>query len=184
MTADWIYSPEGLLSDHVLEVSSAGEIIDLRPRGAESDLIHYAGTLCPGMVNAHCHLELSMMHEVVPEQTAMAEFVRQIVSGRQTFSEAYQIETAEKAIVDMKQRGIVALGDISNLPLTAPVKAAATDFLSYTFVELLGLRSDQANQTHQQGQQTQTAFHPLPASISPHAPYSCLLYTSPSPRDS
>lgn len=55
----------------VLEVDNNGRINDIYLNGDFDHVIHYDGILCPGFVNAHCHLELSHMKAVVPEHTGL-----------------------------------------------------------------------------------------------------------------
>ena len=63
LSANWIYplhiSP---IKEGVLQVSDEGEIINIFENRLEfpSDKLDiFKGLLCPGFVNAHCHLELS-----------------------------------------------------------------------------------------------------------------------------
>ncbi|MEL6592492.1 MAG: amidohydrolase family protein, partial [Bacteroidota bacterium] len=173
LSADYLFSPDGWLRDHVLEIDEADVIHDVRPlQSGESGVRPLRGTLCPGFVNAHCHLELSMLRDTIPEHTGMTGFIGQVVRQRQAFSEGAQIQAAQIALQEMKARGIVALGDICNTALTATIKQANPDFLCYNFVERLGLRPEQADQIITDGQKIATQFDGQPTSLSPHAPYS------------
>lgn len=172
ISADYIFGLDGWLQDHVLEIDEAGVIQNLRPVMEGEDFVHLRGTLCPGFVNAHCHLELSMLAGEISPGTGMLGFIGQVVRKRQAFSEGAQIKAAQKALLDMQSRGIVALGDISNSALTAEIKRAHPEFLTYTFVERLGLRPEDAATIIESGKVVEAQFHGLKASLSPHAPYS------------
>ncbi|MEY4336837.1 MAG: hypothetical protein RLZZ45_1756, partial [Bacteroidota bacterium] len=58
--ADRIFTGREFLSGNfVLMATSTGEIVGLEEFDDSTDNIErYKGTLCPGFVNAHCHLEL------------------------------------------------------------------------------------------------------------------------------
>ncbi|MFK7925404.1 MAG: amidohydrolase family protein [Bacteroidia bacterium] len=172
ISADYIFGLDGWLQDHVLVIDEAGVIQDLRPAIEGEEFVRLRGTLCPGFVNAHCHLELSMLAGEIPTGTGMVGFIGQVVRKRQAFSEGAQKEAAKKAILDMQSKGIVALGDISNSTLTADIKRSHSEFLTYTFVERLGLKPEDATSIIESGQEVAAQFHELNASLSPHAPYS------------
>lgn len=172
LTADWIYHPQGLLQDHLLELSEQGEVLALRPLRSSDQATYHPGILSPGFVNAHCHLELSMLRGQISQGTGMVDFVGQVVRKRGEFEEDTQRNAARQAMAEMQASGTVAVGDISNSPLTASLKRSESAIRSHTFVELLGLRPEQAAQIIANGQQTLAAFSGLSASLSPHAPYS------------
>ena len=46
----------------------------------------YAGALCAGMVNAHCHIELSYLRGAIAEGTGFAGFARAIGQVRGNFT--------------------------------------------------------------------------------------------------
>ncbi len=172
ITADYIYSPQGWLEDYLLEMDEQGVVQALRPIGEGEDVVQLRGTLSPGFVNAHCHLELSILEGVIPTGTGMVGFIGQVVKQRQAFSEGAQKEAAQNALLDMKAKGIVALGDICNNAMTAEIKRAQPDFLTYNFVERLGLKPEDAEKIIEGGHVVSRDFEPLAASLSPHAPYS------------
>lgn len=88
---------------------------------AGEDVQQFNGTLCPGFVNAHCHLELSHMKGLIAEHTGLVDFVLQVVTQRH-FPEEEILFAIEKAENDMLSAGIVAVGDICNNTLTLPQK--------------------------------------------------------------
>ena len=57
-----------------------GVVIDLlKTENAGSDIEVLKGMLCPGFVNAHCHLELSHLKSVIAEGTGLVNFVQQVM---------------------------------------------------------------------------------------------------------
>jgi cytosine/adenosine deaminase-related metal-dependent hydrolase len=145
----------------ILTVSEAGD-----------DIQHFEGILSPGFVNAHCHLELSHMKGMIPAQTGLQEFVKQIVALRQVAPEAIQ-EAIVAAEAEMVANGIVAVGDISNTLDTLSQKAKHR-LAYYSFVELYDLDPTRAADKILAGLEMQKQFQEncIRASLVPHAPYS------------
>jgi cytosine/adenosine deaminase-related metal-dependent hydrolase len=145
----------------ILPVSEAGD-----------DIQHFEGILCPGFVNAHCHLELSHMKGMIPAHTGLQEFVKQIVALRQVEPEAIQ-EAIVSAEAEMMANGIVAVGDISNTLDTLNQKAKH-HLAYYSFVELYDLDPTRATDKILAGLEMQKQFQEncVRASLVPHAPYS------------
>jgi len=147
--------------DAIVPVAEAGE-----------DIQHFEGILSPGLVNAHCHLELSHMKGMIPAHTGLQEFVKQIVALRQVEPELIQ-EAIVLAEAEMMANGIVAVGDISNTLDTLSQKAKH-NLAYYSFVELYDLDPTRAADKIIAGLEIQKQFQEncVRASLVPHAPYS------------
>lgn len=146
-------------------------IVSASQAGEDVQLLN--GTLCPGFINSHCHLELSHMKELIPEHTGLVDFVLQVVSKRH-FPEDEILAAIAKAETDMLAAGIVAVGDICNNTLTLPQKKL-NRLLYHNFIEVSGwnpliadIRMERSLEHYHAYQQ---AF-PGHTSLSPHAPYS------------
>lgn len=146
-------------------------IVSASQAGEDVQLLN--GTLCPGFINSHCHLELSHMKELIPEHTGLVDFVLQVVSKRH-FPEDEILAAIGKAETDMLAAGIVAVGDICNNTLTLPQKKL-NRLLYHNFIEVSGwnplladIRMERSLEHYHAYQQ---AF-PGHTSLSPHAPYS------------
>ena len=173
--ADLLFTGNQLLSDanQVLITKEDGTIEAILPvLEAGDDIQHFEGILCPGFVNAHCHLELSHMKGMIPAHTGLQEFVKQIVALRQVEPELIQ-EAIVAAEAEMMANGIVAVGDISNTLDTLSQKAKH-NLAYYSFVELYDLDPTLAADKIIVGLEIQKQFQEncVRASIVPHAPYS------------
>ncbi|MBM3414455.1 MAG: amidohydrolase family protein [Bacteroidetes bacterium] len=136
------------------------------------------GILMPGLINCHCHLELSHLKEVTPPHTGLIEFLCSVVTKRGFDPAIVQtcIAAAEK---EMWENGIVAVGDIGNTADTAATKANSKIYWQ-NFVEVLSFTDQTASEqfTHYQKQQAllQKALEqrstPSRTTLVPHAPYS------------
>jgi cytosine/adenosine deaminase-related metal-dependent hydrolase len=170
-----LFTGNQLLSDanQVLITKEDGTIEAILPvLEAGDDIQHFEGILCPGFVNAHCHLELSHMKGMIPAHTGLQEFVKQIVALRQVEPELIQ-EAIVAAEAEMMANGIVAVGDISNTLDTLSQKAKH-NLAYYSFVELYDLDPTLAADKIIAGLEMQKQFQEncVRASIVPHAPYS------------
>lgn len=107
---------------------------------------YHNGILIPGMVNAHCHLELSCFRGTIPQQVGMVEFIRNVVSRRNDYSREEQIARAVEEDLAMWHEGVQAVGDISNDTTSFPAKerARAEGRTRYhTFAEYFGLPAEE-----------------------------------------
>lgn len=172
LSADWIYTPEGWLSGHLLETDGAGRIVSLRLPQAGEQPEHFPGILMPGFVNAHCHLELSMLHGAIPPGCGMTAFASAVVRQRGQYTEAEQREALRAAMADAWQTGTSAIGDICNTTLSAADKRAFPALHFSNFIELLGLDESRAAAIWEAGQHTLAAFGGMEAALTLHAPYS------------
>nr|WP_199077071.1 amidohydrolase family protein [Pedobacter sp. ASV19] len=131
---------------------------------------HYNGFLVPGLVNTHCHLELSHLFEKIPEHTGLQAFVQQVIKHRDSSEESI-LEAMQKADWEMLENGIVAVGDISNQLVSRAAKMGSSLYY-HTFIETLGFNPVQAKTIFERALKMKEEFGPLKASIVPHAPYS------------
>lgn len=134
---------------------------------------YYKGIICPGFVNAHCHLELSHLFGKITPNTGLPQFAKEIIIKRSRSSEQEIEEHMVLADNYMFENGIVAVGDISNN--TASIRAKKQSSMYYhTFVELIGLAPERKESVFKSGVQVIKEFKEqgLTASLAPHAPYS------------
>ena len=172
--ATQIFTGTELLEDQLVLITQKDGTIEglVGIEDAGEDIQNFEGLLTPGLINAHCHLELSHMKGMIPAHMGLQEFVKQIVALRKV--EAHVIEEAiEAAEEEMYQNGIVAVGDICNTLDTLSLKEKHK-IAYYSFVELYDLDPTRAYDKMQTGLKIQDAFQDkcIRASLVPHAPYS------------
>ena len=131
-------------------------------------------TAPPGFINAHCHLELSHLHRLIPEKTGLVDFVFKVVTERHHLEEKI-LDAIAKAEAKMIENGIVAVGDICNNLLTYTQKRK--DNLSYyNFIEASGWLPSVSAERFSRALDLYNQFSLLPgnnkSAIIPHAPYS------------
>ena len=148
------------------------------------DIEYHAGTLIPGMVNAHCHIELSHLKDVFREATGMSGFINQINSLRESVDQEGRLKAMESEFRNFSLKGVVAVSDISNCTESFSFKKQylnlihSTDnplFPVYyrTFVELFGTEKEEADSILEGGQRVadQATEMGLEASVTPHSCY-------------
>jgi cytosine/adenosine deaminase-related metal-dependent hydrolase len=178
-------------ANEILITDKTGRVLEIVPANdAGDDIEHVHGILTPGLINCHCHLELSHLKDVIPPNTGLVDFLRSVVTKREPTSSSYSNGNS-KSLVEMKQlaiaaaekemlhNGIVAVADIGNTADTATVKSNSS-IRWQNFVEVLGFTDERAVEhvTHYQQVATElnnTLLHSHAihrTSMVPHAAYS------------
>jgi cytosine/adenosine deaminase-related metal-dependent hydrolase len=158
-----------------VEVDDAGEVLAvLDPSLPETPAPASApervdGILIPGLINAHCHLELSHLRGKSATGKTLLPFLVDVVTMRDVPPE--EIRAAiEKQDRGMWERGVQAVGDICNTLDTAAVKRRSP-IRYYSFVEMFDfLQPERAAETFERYAPVY-AGQPGPKSAVPHAPY-------------
>ena len=122
--------------DKVLITDSHGKILEIvNDTEAGEGVQEFSGILSPGLINCHCHLELSHLKNIIPPHTGLIDFLCSVVTRRETSPKPPPKEGALEnpvqkkfqAIIDaekeMYDNGIVAVGDIGNTADTAEIKS-------------------------------------------------------------
>ncbi len=189
--------------DSVLITDEKGrveEIVSVEQAG--DNIQQFEGLLTPGLINCHCHLELSHLKDVIPPHTGLVEFLVSVVQKRGFAAEVIN-EAILKAEKEMFENGIVAVGDISNTSDSVAAKSKS-QIRWHNFIEVLSFTDEQADQmidhyqnvlhefeesvvswqspvgsrqsavgSHQSTiNQKQKTKNPKRAVLTPHAPYS------------
>ena len=132
--------------------------------------------ILPGLVNAHCHLDLSSLGPIGCEG-GFSDWIRKIIDGRAKTPE--MIRQATQVGVEMAIRGgTVAVGDIAGIGSWAPYEVLAASALrGRSYIEVFGIgprvaagvEAIKAIQERAEASQDQE----VGIGISPHAPYTC-----------
>ncbi|MES2372048.1 MAG: amidohydrolase family protein [Bacteroidota bacterium] len=173
---------EMLGQDAVLITDEEGKVEDIiTVTDAGEGIQKFDGVLSPGFINCHCHLELSHMKGLIPEETGLVDFVFKVINERH-FPDEEILDAIAKAENEMLANGIVGVGDICNNTLTLPQKQKQ-NLVYYNFVEVSGwvpavadIRFERSLGFYNTFNQLQTPSRQrrdrLQTSLSPHAPYS------------
>ncbi|HWB24051.1 MAG TPA: amidohydrolase family protein [Chitinophagaceae bacterium] len=174
-TGDKLFDGRQFLEGKVLITTETGTIEAIIPLSeAGDDVLYHPGILSPGLINCHCHLELSHMKGLIPKHTGLADFVITVMQQR-GFAEELIYRGIENAEAEMLGNGIVAVGDICNTAHTLPQKNQGRMHY-HNFIEATGFVPAAAQKRFEQAEAVWRQFsesepHTL-QSIVPHAPYS------------
>ena len=174
LSADYIFTGTALLSgNYVLITDDKGKIQDIvHSNEAGEDVENLAGILSPGFINAHCHIELSHLRNIIPEQSGLVDFVFKVVTERH-FADEEILNSIKMAEEEMIENGIVAVGDICNNILSLPSKKSSL-LECYNFIEVSGWDPGIASTRFEKSRSVYAEFlkNNQKASLVPHAPYS------------
>lgn len=183
LKADFIYPISSVpVKNGILIVNENGSISDVldpvinredyqQVLNSGNDVETFRGILCPGFINAHCHLELSHLKGKLREKQKLPAFLRQVSTMRQAGTDEI-IEALYEADAEMVANGIVAVGDISNTDHSFSVKGNSKIHY-HTFIELFDFHPNRAEDVFDKGKQLYNSLTSmgLAGSIVPHAPY-------------
>lgn len=131
----------------------------------EAHVEFYPGILIPGMINAHCHLELSYLRGAIAEGGGYATFASEIGRVRGNFTIEERVNAAKIADATMWEKGIEAVADIANDDLVMDIKERS--HIEYkTMFEFFGLNNHDTTTLEQLAEQYEDA------SVTPHSTYS------------
>jgi len=189
ITADLIHTGTKFLPQGaVIEVADNGTIIAIHESGlslrgtkqpnSQFPITNsYNGILCPGFVNAHCHMELSHMKGAIPEGQTLIPFLKHIPLHRNDYTQEQKDIARINGYNELLANGVVAVGDICNTTDTLDVRAQNKMHI-HSFVESIGFTQtpdrqfNYAIQVYDTFAAQQQEEKRLSQSIVPHAPYS------------
>ncbi len=180
-TASWVLTMTGpALRDGRVGVAD-GRVVSVEPdrdtsaRG-EALVDLGPGVLFPGLVNAHCHLELSSLQGRLPLPSAFVPWVAALVAARGAETAERSREATVRAIASMEATGTVAVGDVSN-SLAHLDLLESSSLESVVFYELIGWDAAHAQEILGRADERLRAVGRRPAPnveirLAAHAPHS------------
>ena len=169
-TAEYVYTLCGEpLKNGFVEVEEDGTVVRTGACGPDEKVDE--GILCPGFVNAHCHVELSYMKGLFRKGTGMAGFIDQINELRDTSSMEDKLAALKEAMDSMWDQGVQAMADISNCADSFAVKAAHPMY-TRTFLEVFGAVPSECDAVMMGVRELQQKAHAFGLDAAP-TPHSC-----------
>jgi len=176
LTADYLFPlHKAPIKEGILQISDKGEVIALfenRNEIPQDKLEVFDGIICPGFVNAHCHLELSHLLGIAKKGKGFLDFLATVQERNNFTKEEIQI-AIENAEQQMIANGIVGVGDICNTTDTL-LQKRKENLQYYNFIETFQVHNDKIDDAIQSAVLLRNQFRKakLKTTIVPHAPYS------------
>jgi cytosine/adenosine deaminase-related metal-dependent hydrolase len=174
-SADKIFDGYQFMQQQVLITDAAGVVVDMiDEKESGDDVEKLTGILCPGFINAHCHLELSHLKGHIPKHTGLVNFVFKVINERH-FADEEILAAIENAENEMLQNGIVAVGDICNNILSISQKTKER-IQYHNFIEASGFvpafAKNRFNKSLEILREYCSQLTAHNSTLCPHAPYS------------
>lgn len=172
LKGDKIFDGQTFLKGHVLIVTEDGIIEDVVPENSvHGEIEKLDGILMPGLINCHCHLELSHLKGMIPPGTGLVPFLISVVTKRGGY-ETEKLQKIKEAEAELFQNAIVAVIDICNTADAIAVKKSSP-ILWYNLIEVLNMRDAnlQTALNNYENVLQQHLENGLVGALTPHAPY-------------
>jgi len=127
--------------------------------------------IVPGFVNTHCHVELSYMWKLFRKGTGMAGFIDQINALRDTKPLEEKIADIQHWMDVMWERGVSAMGDISNCSDSFAIKQKHPMY-TRTFLEVFGSEPEDCDDVIAGVKKLEEEAHSFGLDAAP-TPHSC-----------
>jgi cytosine/adenosine deaminase-related metal-dependent hydrolase len=136
-----------------------------------------SAVILPALVNAHTHLELSYLRDVVPPATRFLDWIAAIMAARRRHADPRDpviLAAARAGIEEARASGTGLVGEVSNTLVTVPLLREAA-MAARVFYELTGFNIDDAGARVRQARTAidgEGADGDIRIALAPHAPYS------------
>ena len=168
----------------IVVVNAENKIVDvIDPAKVDyniQDIIKYSGSILPGFINTHCHLELSYLENQIQKKSGFGNFLETMIQERKKEKDEKKIkEKIREAISRSKSNGIVAIGDICNGLDSFGEKKSEKEITFVNFIEIVGISQKNNEELLENAKKMKRQFSQVGRSyIVPHSLYSvntCLL---------
>ncbi len=157
-------------------ISQVGTLEELRRRPDESLRDFPDAVLMPGLINAHCHLELGMVRNLLPPGEAFPMWVSRLRKALEGAAPEDYRQASRLGALECLKNGTTTVVDVGNTGESLH-ELASLPIRSFPYLEVIGLdpalaQSRLENALHRLGALPKASglFSP---GITGHAPYSC-----------
>jgi cytosine/adenosine deaminase-related metal-dependent hydrolase len=154
-------------------ISAVGNFTEIR--AAHSGNVTDLGecVLLPGLVNAHCHLDYTMMRRAIQPQRSFTEWIRRINALKRSLGPDDYRTAIERGFAELQRSGTTTVANIASFPelLTNP---PASPLRTWWFLEMIDVRHQVPTDEISSGmlaffESRETRLGGF--GLSPHAPY-------------
>ena len=166
------------MPDAVVRVDN-GLVVDVVPRseffGDLEDLGE--GVLLPGLINAHCHLDYTILRGAILSNRSFTLWVKRINALRQTLTDADFLTSIAAGFKELRLSGVTSVLNIESYP-ELMIKMAPPPLRTWWFFEMIDIRNRLAGEEAIAGALSffgKRSDWPGGFGLSPHAPYTASL---------
>ena len=170
---DWFVSGD-VVRQNVTVHMADGRLMEIESGRSAAAIPLGSVALIPGLVNAHTHLEFSLLDEPIPTAGRFTDWIRSVVTHRREHPTSVS-QAIRRGVQESIQSGTTLIGDIATVGWNVS-DYVLNQFSGVVFQELLGLGDERVAA---QGELAQSIIaNEWPESdtnlfgLSPHAPYS------------
>lgn len=160
--------------DRIVQVGTLEEV----GRGAAGEAIRDVpdAVIMPGLINAHCHLELGMARGLLPRSEAFPMWVSRLRKSLEGAGSPQYREAARLGALECLKHGTTTVVDVGNTGESL-AELSGLPIRSYPHLELIGLDPAVADLRFSAALERLAALPPATDRFHPgvtcHAPYSC-----------
>lgn len=171
----WLLNPNQTPLENVELVEYEGLVAEIRALPAsEADVL--PAILIPALVNAHTHLEFSMLTDAICPALPFQDWITSLIQWRRA-RDPEDESSIRKGLAESRRYGVTSLGEITTTHAVLPIDVPEGSTV-VSFREILGLQQEQIGELIQTASDhlnhtTPTAQRgSVQSGLSPHAPYS------------
>jgi cytosine/adenosine deaminase-related metal-dependent hydrolase len=132
----------------------------------EPELVFEDGVILPGLINSHCHLELSDVQIPAPLEHRFSDWIRALQKATLSWSTADYEKSFDNGLQQSICSGTTTTINVGNHVVQKGNRELPYNDLVIGYKELIGLDPTQAEMRHEQADQSNRR-------LCVHAPYSC-----------
>lgn len=165
---------DGAVAVRDSRIEAVGRFADLRTAFSGADVVdHGDAILLPGLINAHCHLDFTVMRGAILSTGSFSAWVRRINEVKRTLSDDDYLKSVSDGLEELRKWGTTTVLNIESFP-ELMVRMPPPIVRTWWFYELLDIRSRIHTEDVVAGALTFFEQHPTwhgGFGLSPHAPY-------------
>ncbi len=132
-------------------VTFGGKIVDvaratsIRSRYLGEIIDHGEAIITPVLINAHSHLELSPLRNLVPSSGSFVTWVRRLITARERIDHREALAAIEAAAIELVEDGTGVLADTGNTGLVPDLAGASSTYWPFSgifFHEVIAPKGD------------------------------------------
>jgi cytosine/adenosine deaminase-related metal-dependent hydrolase len=150
------------------KVAAVGRFEDIKRQQAGEVLDLGEVVLLPGLINAHCHLDYTVLRGKIGPQESFSDWIRAINAEKAKLSDRDYIGSIEAGFAEAQHFGTTTIANLTAVPKL--VESISEPIRTWWFGELIDVRTpDQAEQiANDAAEDLKSARH---WGLAPHAPF-------------